>query len=222
MNMNNVFPPYVGYRNYPYAAYSDEGYTSYGENRSIQFPPFSPGGGSFPGGQTAPGIPGGPGPFPPFIPGGGTPSGPFFPGGVPGAGTGSIPAPGVPAQLAQGNLPSLLSAYPRPVGQPPAEMIFLYNLIKSRPGVLPLFLQQQPQSLTQAVQFAQTGVASPRDQEQRILPNFCYNRWSLVFTYNDVFLMWPVINLFGFVVGYFYPFQTPGILLNTQILFALC
>ncbi|WP_272035613.1 hypothetical protein [Paenibacillus sp. JJ-100] len=76
--------------------------------------------------------------------------------------------------------------------------------------------------MTQAVQFAQTGAVSPRDQEQRILPNFCYNRWSLVFTYNDVFLMWPAINLFGFVVGYFYPFQTPGILLNTQILFALC
>lgn len=137
---------------------------------------------------------------------------------------GTIPgtAPGVPAQLTQGNLPTLLSAYPRPVGQPPAEMLFLYNLIKSSPGLLPLFLQQQPQSLTQAVQFAQTGTAAPRDNEERALPYFCYNRWSLVFTYNDVYLMWPAINLFGFVVGYFYPFLTPGILSNTQILFALC
>lgn len=124
--------------------------------------------------------------------------------------------------MTQGNLPTLLSAYPRPVGQPPAEMLFLYNLIKSSPGLLPLFLQQQPQSLTQAVQFAQTGAAAPRDNEERALPNFCYNRWSLVFTYNDVYLMWPAINLFGFVVGYFYPFLTPGILSNTQILFALC
>lgn len=210
--MNHVYSPYAGYY--------DGRYTSYGGDRSIQFPPFFPGGGSLPGGQTPPGIPGSPGSYPPFIPGVGTPPGPYFPGGMPGPGPG--PAPGVPAQLAQGNLPSLLSAYPRPVGQPPAEMLFLYNLIKSSPGLLPLFLQQQPQSLTQAVQFAQTGMAAPRDQEQRVLPNFCYNRWSLVFTYNDVYLMWPAINLFGFVVGYFYPYQTPGILLNTQILFALC
>ena len=212
--MNDIYSTYAGY--------GDSRYTGYGEDRSIQFPPFFPGGGSLPGGQTPPGIPGSPGSYPPLIPGGGTPAGPFFPGGIPGQGPSPGPTPGVPAQLAQGNLPSLLSAYPRPVGQPPAEMLFLYNLIKSTPGLLPLFLQQQPQSLTQAVQFAQTGAAAPRDQEQRVLQNFCYNRWSLVFTYNDVYLMWPAINLFGFVVGYFYPFQTPGILLNTQILFALC
>ncbi|PZT53141.1 hypothetical protein DN757_23680 [Paenibacillus silvae] len=210
----------MNYGYLPYAEYCGCGYT---DERSFQLPPIFPGGGSIPGGQTPPGIPGGPGSYPPFIPGGGggTPLGPYFPG------TGPVPGPvpgpgGVPAQLAQGNLPSLLSAYPRPVGQPPAEMLFLYNLIKSSPGLLPLFIQQQPQSLTQAVQFAQTGAAAPRDQEQRVLQNFCYNRWSLVFTYNDVYLMWPAVNLFGFVVGYFYPFQTPGILLNTQILFALC
>ncbi|MDK8190756.1 hypothetical protein QP794_11735 [Paenibacillus sp. UMB7766-LJ446] len=192
-------------------------YSAYGEDRSYQLPPLFPGGA--PGGQPVPGIPGGPGSYPPYIPGGGGGTGgqpPYFPGGVPGT------TPGVPAQLSQSNLPTLLSAYPRPVGQPPSEMVFLYNLIKSSPGLLPLFIQQQPQNLTQAVQFAQTGVATPRDPEQRVLQNFCYNRWSLVFTYNDVYLMWPSTNLFGFVIGYFYPFLTPGILLNTQILFALC
>ncbi|MFS0869470.1 hypothetical protein [Paenibacillus xylanilyticus] len=192
--------------------YVNNSYAGYEENRSIQLPPLFPG-----GGQPTQGIPGGPGSYPPFFPGGSTGGQPpFFPGG----GQGTVP--GVPAQLTQGNLPTVLSAYPRPVGQPPAEMVFLYNLIKSSPGLLPLFIQQQPQNLTQAVQFAQTGVAAPRDHNQRVLPNFCYNRWSLVFTYNDVYLMWPAINLFGFVVGYFYPFLTPGILLNTQILFALC
>lgn len=195
--------------------YINHNYTGYGEDRSVQFPPFFPGGSQ--GGQPIQGIPGGQGSFPPYFPGGTTGGQPpFFPGG----GQGTVP--GAPAQLSQGNLPTLLSAYPRPVGQPPAEMVFLYNLIKSSPGLLPLFIQQQPQNLTQAVQFAQTGVTAPRDQNQRVLPNFCYNRWSLVFTYNDVFLMWPVTNIFGFVVGYFYPFLTPGILLNTQILFALC
>ncbi|MFB8373849.1 hypothetical protein ACWIE6_08560 [Paenibacillus taichungensis] len=190
-------------------------YSGYDEDRSFQLPPLFPGGA--PGGQPVPGFPGAPGSYPPFIPGGGSGGQPpYFPGGVPGT------APGVPAQLSQGNLPTLLGAYPRPVGQPPAEMVFLYNLIKSSPGLLPLFIQQQPQNLTQAVQFAQTGVATPRDPEQRVLQNFCYNRWSLVFTYNDVYLMWPSTNLFGFVIGYFYPFLTPGILLNTQILFALC
>ncbi|MBT2282872.1 hypothetical protein J7E78_04890 [Paenibacillus polymyxa] len=203
-----------------YMYYEYNPYLSYGEDRSFQLPPLFPGGGGggTPGGPTFPGIPGGQGSYPPFFPGGGP--GPYIPGGIPGTIPGT--APGVPAQLTQGNLPTLLSAYPRPVGQPPAEMLFLYNLIKSSPGLLPLFLQQQPQSLTQAVQFAQTGAAAPRDNEERVLPNFCYNRWSLVFTYNDVYLMWPAINLFGFVVGYFYPFLTPGILSNTQILFALC
>ncbi|MCM3172571.1 hypothetical protein [Paenibacillus sp. MER 99-2] len=198
---------------YPYNTYS-----TYAEDRSFQLPPIFPGGtpAGIPG-QPIPGIPGAPGGLPPFIPGGGTGGQPpYFPGGIPGT------APGVPAQLAQGNLPTLLSAYPRPVGQPPAEMVFLYNLIKSSPGLLPFFIQQQPQSLTQAVQFAQSGVSAPRNNEERVLNPFCYNRWSLVFTYNDVYLMWPAINLFGFVVGYFYPFQTPGILLNTQILFSLC
>ncbi|WFR61584.1 hypothetical protein P9222_24715 [Paenibacillus amylolyticus] len=114
-----------------YMYYEYNPYIGYGEDRSFQLPPLFPGGsgGGIPGGQTFPGAPGGQGTYPPFIPGGGP--GPYIPGGIPGTIPGT--ATGVPAQLAQGNLPTLLSAYPRPVGQPPAEMIFLYNLIKSSP-----------------------------------------------------------------------------------------
>lgn len=46
--MNYGYSPYAGYSVY---GYSDE--------RSFQLPPIFPGGGSFPGGQTPPGIPGG-------------------------------------------------------------------------------------------------------------------------------------------------------------------
>lgn len=129
---------------------------------------------------------------------------------------------GVPPQLSQSNLTSILSQHQRPFGQPPGEMVFLYNQLKSNPVMLQMLIQQRPQSLQHAVQFAQFGLSTPRYPDVRVLPGYCYNRWSLVFTYTDVYLMWPVTNIFGFVIGYCYPYLTPCIVPDFQILFALC
>lgn len=165
-----------------------------------QFPPFIPG---FPGTQP----PGGPG-FPP------TPGGPGFP----------PTPPGFPSQLSPGALTGILGQYPRPFSFPPRELIFLYNLLKGNPFLLQTFITQRPQTLQQAMTFAQfgAGTTAPREQDERILPFFCYNRWSLVFTFTDVFLIFPVANFFGFVIGYCYPFFQPCIIPNFQIIFALC
>lgn len=168
-------------------------------------PPFVPG---VP--TPHPFVPGVPTP-PPFIPGVPTPP-PFIPG-----------QPGVPFQLSGSNLTAVLSQYQRPVGQPPAAMILLFNTLKSSPALLQSVIQQRPQNLQQAVQFIQFGDGgTARYSDGRILPGFCYNRWSLVFTFNDVFLMWPVANLFGFVIGYCFPFLNPCLFPDFQILFALC
>ncbi len=141
---------------------------------------------------------------------------PFQPGTIP------TPPTGFPSQLTQANLSTILGQYQRPTGQPPGEMVFLYNLLKSNPSMLQTFIQQPPQSLQHAVQLAQFGSGAPRPSQERVLPGYCYFRWSLVFTFTDVFLMWPVTNLFGFVIGYCYPFLTPCIIPDFQILFALC
>jgi hypothetical protein len=101
-------------------------------------------------------------------------------------------------------------------------MISLYQLLKGNPGMLQSLITQRPQSLQQAVHFAQLGTIGPRETDERILPGFCYNRWSLVFTYSDVFLMFPVTNLFGFVIGYCWPYFSPCLIPDYQILFALC
>ncbi|MCQ6560114.1 hypothetical protein [Paenibacillus mendelii] len=147
-----------------------------------------------------------------------------FPGGQ--QGTFPLPSPpmqpGVPSQLSQDNLVTILGQHPRPNFQPPADMIFLYNLLKSNPATLQNFIQQRPQSFQQAVQFAQLGSGSPRYSDERVLQGYCYNRWSLAFTFNDVFLIWPITNLFGFVIGYCYPFLNPCLIPDFQILFALC
>ncbi|MWC27104.1 hypothetical protein [Paenibacillus sp. MMS18-CY102] len=148
---------------------------------------------------------------------------------MPGQGGGGImpmPMPGqggggVPAQLSPANLPSVLAQHPRPVGQPPAEMLLIYNYLRSNPRMLQAFIQQRPQSLQQAVQFAQFGTMGPRESVDRLLPGICYNRWSLIFTFNNVYLMFPVTNLFGFVIGYCHPL-TPCIVPDFQILFAFC
>ncbi|WP_127533278.1 hypothetical protein [Paenibacillus kobensis] len=199
-----------------------------GQGGLLPMPGGMPGQGGMlpmPGGM--PGFPGLPGQ------GGGI----FFPqGGVPGQGGGILPVPGgtpgqggmpgqggggVPAQLSQANLPSVLAQFPRPVGQPPAEMLFLFNYLRGNPQMLQTFIRQRPQSLQQAVQFAQFGTMGPREDEDRVLPGFCYNRWSLIFTFNNVFLMFPVANLFGFVIGHCFP-QQPCIIPDFTILFAFC
>ncbi|WP_274650733.1 hypothetical protein [Paenibacillus humicola] len=162
----------------------------------------------------------GPGGLIPFLPGGGGIPG----GGLPGGG-GFLPGQpgGVPPQLAPANLPGILGQFQRPFGQPPQQMIFLFNMLQNNPGLLQSFIQQRPQSLQQAVQFAQFGPGFvQREPEERILPGFCYNRWSLVFTFSNVFVMFPVTNLFGFVIGYCYPFLNPCIVPDFQIVFALC
>ncbi|AJY75816.1 hypothetical protein [Paenibacillus beijingensis] len=180
--------------------------------RALQpgFPPFTPG---FPSPQP-PVTPGFPFPQPPVSPG--------FPAPLPPG------QPGLPSQLSPTALAGILGQYPRPVGSPPYEMIFLYNLLKSNPFLLQTFITQRPQSLQQAMLFAQTGAGAgigagvQREPDERILPRYCYNRWSLVFTFTDVFLMFPVTNFFGFVIGYCYPFLSPCIIPNFQIIFALC
>ncbi|MBD3922508.1 hypothetical protein H8B09_27390 [Paenibacillus sp. PR3] len=136
----------------------------------------------------------------------------------------AVPGQGaVPAQLSQANLPNVLAQYPRPVGQPPADMLFLFNTLRRNPQMLQSFITQRPQTLQQGVQFAQTGAMGPRDAEDdvRLLPGFCFNRWSLIFTRNNVLLMFPVANLFGFVIGWCHPL-TPCLVPNFQILFAFC
>ncbi|MNG25245.1 hypothetical protein D3C84_1100710 [compost metagenome] len=87
--------------------------------------------------------------------------------------------------------------------------------------MLQTFIRSRPQTLQQAVQFAQFGAMGPRESEDRVLPGFCYNRWSLIFTFNNVFLMFPVANLFGFVIGHCFPLQ-PCIIPDFTILFAFC
>ncbi|QKS47739.1 hypothetical protein HUB94_25640 (plasmid) [Paenibacillus cellulosilyticus] len=136
----------------------------------------------------------------------------------------SVPGQGaVPAQLSQANLPNVLAQYPRPVGQPPADMLFLFNTLRRNPQMLQTFIRQRPQTLQQGVQFAQTGAMGPRDAEDdvRLLPGFCYNRWSLIFTSNNVFLMFPVANILGFVIGWCHPLS-PCLIPNFTILFAFC
>ncbi|WP_216651752.1 hypothetical protein [Paenibacillus sp. NEAU-GSW1] len=174
------------------------------------------------GGPGGPGIPGFPGPgFPggpgiPGFPGPGIPGGPGGPGMPGGPG-------GLPPQLTGTNLTNILTQHPRPVGSPPAEMITLFNMLRTNPNMLQMVITQRPQSLQQAVQFAQFGGAGPlRYSDARILPGFCYNRWTLAFTFNNVFLFFPVTNLFGFVIGYSYPFLSPIIIPDFQIIFALC
>ncbi|MBW7477154.1 hypothetical protein K0T92_20775 [Paenibacillus oenotherae] len=98
----------------------------------------------------------------------------------------------------------------------------VYNLLKSNPSMLQMFIQQRPQTLQQAVQFAQFGTMPQREDDERVLPGFCYNRWALVFTFSDVFLMWPVTNLFGFVIGYCFPALAPCIIPDFTIVFAFC
>ena len=66
--MNQIYSPYAGYYDGPY--------TSYAEDRSIQFPPLFPGGAVFQGTDSAWHSQRS-GSYPPFIPGGGAPSGPF-------------------------------------------------------------------------------------------------------------------------------------------------
>ncbi|GMK40188.1 hypothetical protein PCCS19_32430 [Paenibacillus sp. CCS19] len=173
------------------------------------------GGGMMP--MPMPGQGGGMMPMPFPTPGGGATPMPLpFP--PPGQGGG-----GLPPQLSQANLPNVLAQYPRPVGQPPAEMLFLFNTLRSNPQMLQAFIRQRPQSLQQGVQFAQTGAMGPRDEEDdvRLLPGFCYNRWSLIFTPNNVLLMFPVANILGFVIGWCHPF-TPCLVPNFTILFAFC
>jgi hypothetical protein len=136
----------------------------------------------------------------------------------------SVPGQGaVPAQLSQANLPNVLAQYQRPVGQPPADMMFLYNTLRRNPQMLQSFIRQRPQSLQQGVQLAQTGSMGPREDEDeaRLLPGFCYNRWSLIFTFNNVYLMFPVANILGFVVGWCHPLS-PCIIPDFTILFAFC
>jgi len=162
-------------------------------------------------------------------PGGGAMPLPFP---TPGGGAAPMPLPfpppgqgggGLPPQLSQANLPNVLAQYPRPVGQPPADMLFLYNMLRNNPQMLQSFIAQQPQTLQQGLQFAQTGTMGPRDEEDdvRVLPGFCFNRWSLIFTRSNVLLMFPVANLFGFVIGWCHPL-TPCLVPNFQILFAFC
>jgi len=186
------------------------------------------GGGGLPMPGGVPGQGGGGFPMPGGVPGQGGGGFPM-PGGMPGQGGGGFPMPGgmpgqgggVPAQLSQANLPSVLAQYPRPVGQPPAQMLFLYNYLRGNPQMLQTFIRQRPQSLQQAVQFAQFGTMGPREDEERALPGFCYNRWSLIFTFNNVYLMFPVANLLGFVIGHCFPL-TPCLVPDFTILFAFC
>ncbi|MFF2479526.1 hypothetical protein [Paenibacillus sp. NPDC058071] len=197
-------------------------------------PGFPGGGPGFPGGSTGsagsgfpgggPGFPGGPmGPGGLGFPGGpGFPCGPTGPGG-PGFPGGPIGPGGVPPQLAPGNLTAILAQHPRPVGQPSGEMVLLYNILRNNPAMLQLVIQQRPQSLQQAIQFAQFGgTGAPRYSDSRILPGFCFNRWTIAFTFNNVYLFYPVTNQFGFVIAYCYPFLSPCIVPNFSILFALC
>jgi hypothetical protein len=176
-----------------------------------------------------PGVPGGPGgplgpgglpPFTPGIPGGGggglPPFPPMQPGTMPPSGG------GVPPQLQGTNLQNVLVQHPRPGARPPQDMVNLYNMLKGNPSVLQSFIQQRPQSLAQGLQLAQFGSMGPRNPNDRALPGFCYNRWSLAFTFNDVYLFFPVTNLFGFVIAYCFPSLTPCIVLDFTILFALC
>ncbi|XEC97286.1 hypothetical protein AB6A23_12455 [Paenibacillus tarimensis] len=135
---------------------------------------------------------------------------------------GMPPQTGAPPQLSQTQLQSILSQHQRPVGQPPAQMIMLYDMLSRNPQMLQSIIQQRPQSLQHALQITQLGSGALREPEERILPGFCYYRWSLVFTFTNVYLMWPVTNLFGFVIGYCYPFFSPCIIPDFQILFALC
>lgn len=172
-------------------------------------------------------VPGGPGPIGP----GGLP--PFIPG-IPGGGGGLPPfppmqpgtmppsQPGVPPQLQGTNLQNILVQHQRPGARPPQDMINLFHMLKSSPSMLQTFIQQRPQSLQQGMQLAQFGSTGPRDPNERVLPGYCYNRWTLAFTFNDVFLFFPVTNLFGFVIAYCYPSLTPCIVLDFTILFAIC
>ncbi|UVI27632.1 hypothetical protein [Paenibacillus spongiae] len=175
--------------------------------RSFPFSPMQPGTFPQPGPMPLPGGQQGIFPFPQ------TPMQP---------GTSSPSQLAVPPQLSPSNLTTILGQYPRPAAQPPADMVFLYNLLKYNPAQLQNFIQQRPQTLQQAVQFAQLGTGSPRYSDARVLQGYCYNRWSLAFTFNDVFLIFPVTNLFGFVIGYCFPTFTPCLIPNFLILFALC
>ncbi|MDQ0166741.1 hypothetical protein [Bacillus horti] len=177
----------------------------------------------FPLSQFQPGMP--TQPRPPFQQPGGSifpgqqPGGPFFQPGQPPTMPGT---PGQPSQLSQAQVTSILSQHQGPAGQAPQEMLTLYSQLKSNPTMLQAFTQQRPQSLQQGVQLAQFGVITPSIGGQPGLPRFCYNRWTLVFTLRDVFLMFPVTNFFGFVIGYCYPFLRPCVIPNFQILFAFC
>ncbi|MFB9328639.1 hypothetical protein ACFFSY_22110 [Paenibacillus aurantiacus] len=171
-------------------------------------------------------------PSQPFIPGTLTPQQPGQLPFVPGTLTppfptqqqpGGLVPPTQPGTLTQANIAGLLASQPRPQGAPPAAMLGVYQLLKSNPGLLRLFIQQRPQTLQNALQLAQTGSFTPRaDDDDRVITGSCYFRWTLAFTFTDVFLIWPVTNFFGFVVGYCAPFSTPCAVPDFQVLFSVC
>jgi hypothetical protein len=177
----------------------------YGYERSLPSSPYTtlPQQGNYGSIPGIPGFPGGAG-----FPGGGGPQG----GGQPGTGMGQS------GGLNSSTLMNTLGQYPKPVGSPPTEMVALYNQLKANPSMLQMVIQQRPNSMQQVTQLLQ-GFSLSREQDYRPLAPMCYNRWSLVFTFTDVFLMWPVVNFLGFVIGYC--FWTPCMVPDFQILFCI-
>ncbi|WP_148927501.1 hypothetical protein [Paenibacillus methanolicus] len=192
-------------------------YAPRGFQTPSQFPlsppinPFSPGQPFVPGTLTPPPSSG----SLPFVPGTLTP----FP--FPQQSGGLVP-PIQPGTLTQANLTGILASHPRPQGAPPVALLGVYQLLKSNPGLLRLFIQQRPQSLQHALQLAQTGSFTSRPDEERVIPGSCYFQWTLAFTFTDVYLIWPAANFFGFVVGYCAPFSTPCAVPDFQVLFSVC
>ncbi|MFZ4915615.1 hypothetical protein ACL9RM_20940 [Paenibacillus sp. S29] len=150
----------------------------------------------------------------------------------------AMPIPQLPygssGGLNSGNMTTILGQFQRPTEQPPAQMLSLYQQLKANPTLLKKVIQMRPQNIQQALEIVQSDGSSqggvyvhstPRsraveDYDYRPLPGFCYFKYSLIFTWTDVFLMWPVTNIFGFVVGYC--FFTPCAVPDNQIIFALC
>lgn len=129
---------------------------------------------------------------------------------------GSIPGP-VPG-MTQGMLMNVLGQHPRPSNNPPIAAINIYQQLKANPNLVQTIIQQRPQSVVELTKIMQ-GSDIFRNDDSRDLSPFCYFNWSLVFTFTgDIFLMYPVANFFGFVVGYcFNVGVTPCFIPNFQI-----